>query len=59
MSNLLTADSGEHVIVEGVTPGTRDRHAAQADDNGVVRDDDGKSYGDGPYRIIARDPEEA
>jgi len=50
--SLLTATPNESVTVEGVTPGTRGKHTAQADDNGVVRDNQGRSYGDGPYRIV-------
>lgn len=48
----LQADPGQHVWVRGVTPGTRDVHMARADEQGVIRDKQGRCYGDGPYEIM-------
>lgn len=53
--NLLTATPGEDVTVEGTMPGTEDRHTATADDDGIVRDETGRSYSNGAYQIIEDD----
>lgn len=48
-SGLLEYDPGVEVYVKEHQTGQIE--TATADENGIVRDDEGRSYGDGPYSI--------
>lgn len=59
--NLLTAEPGETVTVEasgdvfGIRYDPGEAFEASADDNGVLRDESGKSLNDGRYEVVDDD----
>lgn len=51
MANLLEADPGEELSVRNKR--TEEIEQATADENGVLRDSEGRSYSPGAYEIVA------
>lgn len=52
MSDLLTGNPGETYMVQNERPEHDENYEmATADDDGVLRDEDGKSFSEGAYSI--------